>query len=129
MEPYEAAEAVHLLGVKTVVPSHYGTFPLIAGTADQLRQEARDVSGLEVLDVPPGGTVAVTFSLVACDLEAARLGRRGGLQVPIGGRGSAVGAGRRRRGGDTVACQRRSTSRTASPCWATASQRRTPPHA
>jgi L-ascorbate metabolism protein UlaG (beta-lactamase superfamily) len=57
MDPYEAAEAVRLLGVKKVVPCHYGTFPLLAGTPDQLRKEADDVSGLEVLDVEPGGTI------------------------------------------------------------------------
>ena len=57
MDPYEAAEAVRLLQVTKVVPSHYGTFPLIAGTPDQLRHEARDVGGLEVLDVQPGRTV------------------------------------------------------------------------
>ena len=35
----------------------------------------------------------MTFSLVACDLEARRLGRRRRVQVPVGGRGRAVGAG------------------------------------
>jgi len=57
MDPYEAAEAIRLLGVKKVVPCHYGTFPLLAGTPDQLRNEAEDVSGLEVLDTEPGGTI------------------------------------------------------------------------
>jgi len=57
MDPYEAAEAIRLLGVKKVVPCHYGTFPLLAGTPEQLRKEAEDVSGLEVLDTEPGGTI------------------------------------------------------------------------
>ena len=39
------------------MPCHYGTFPLLAGTPDQLRNEAEDVSGLEVLDVETGGTI------------------------------------------------------------------------
>jgi L-ascorbate metabolism protein UlaG (beta-lactamase superfamily) len=58
MGPFEAAEAIRMLGVKKVVPTHYGTFPALHGTPDQLRREAADVSGLEVLDVAPGGTVA-----------------------------------------------------------------------
>jgi L-ascorbate metabolism protein UlaG (beta-lactamase superfamily) len=57
MGPFEAAEAIRLLGVKKVVPTHFGTFPALHGTPDQLRREAADVSGLEVLDVAPGGTV------------------------------------------------------------------------
>jgi L-ascorbate metabolism protein UlaG (beta-lactamase superfamily) len=57
MGPFEAAEAIRLLGVTKVVPTHFGTFGLLAGTPDDLRREAADVAGLEVLDVPPGGTV------------------------------------------------------------------------
>ena len=57
MGPFEAAEAIRLLGVRTVVPTHYGTFDALTGTPDALRSEASDVQGLEVLDVPPGGTV------------------------------------------------------------------------
>jgi L-ascorbate metabolism protein UlaG (beta-lactamase superfamily) len=37
MGPEGAAVAVGLLGVKDVVPLHYGTFPALAGTPDQLR--------------------------------------------------------------------------------------------
>ncbi len=57
MGPFEAAEAIRLLGVRTVVPTHYGTFDALTGTPDALRSEASDVEGLEVLDVRPGGTV------------------------------------------------------------------------
>jgi L-ascorbate metabolism protein UlaG (beta-lactamase superfamily) len=57
MGPMEAAEAIRLLGVKKVVPSHYGTFDALNGTPEALRQEAADVDGLEVLDTTPGGTV------------------------------------------------------------------------
>ncbi|HET7429746.1 MAG TPA: metal-dependent hydrolase [Gaiellales bacterium] len=57
MGPYEAAEAIRLLGVRTVVPTHYGTFGALTGTPDALRSEASDVQGLEVLDVQPGGTI------------------------------------------------------------------------
>ncbi len=58
MGPRSAAEAIRLLGVKTVIPMHYGTFPLLTGTPDDLRKEASDVSGLEVVDVQPGGSIA-----------------------------------------------------------------------
>jgi L-ascorbate metabolism protein UlaG (beta-lactamase superfamily) len=56
MGPKSAAEAVRLLGVKTVIPMHYGTFPVLVGTPDELRKEADDVDGLEVVDLKPGGT-------------------------------------------------------------------------
>jgi L-ascorbate metabolism protein UlaG (beta-lactamase superfamily) len=39
MGPAGAARAAQMLGVKTVVPIHYGTFPILAGTPDQLRAE------------------------------------------------------------------------------------------
>ena len=58
MGPFEAAEAVRLLGVTKVVPSHYKTFPIFTGTPDGLRDAASDVAGLEVLDVEPGGTIS-----------------------------------------------------------------------
>jgi L-ascorbate metabolism protein UlaG (beta-lactamase superfamily) len=57
MGPRSAAEAVRLLGVKTVVPMHFGTFPVLAGTPDDLRAEASDVAGLEVVDLKPGETL------------------------------------------------------------------------
>ena len=57
MGPRSAAEAVRLLGVKTVVPMHFGTFPVLVGTPDDLRKEAADVDGLEVVDLQPGTTI------------------------------------------------------------------------
>jgi L-ascorbate metabolism protein UlaG (beta-lactamase superfamily) len=57
MGPRSAAEAIRLLGVKTVIGMHYGTFPVLTGTPEQLRQEAKDVDGLEVLDLEPGGSI------------------------------------------------------------------------
>ena len=47
MGPREAAKACELLGVSRVVPMHYGTFPVLVGTPDELRQELAD-RGLEV---------------------------------------------------------------------------------
>ncbi len=58
MGPRSAAEAVRLLGVKAVVPMHYGTFPLLAGTPDELRKEASDLTDLEVIDLKPGETLS-----------------------------------------------------------------------
>lgn len=57
MGPRSAAEAIRLLGVKTVVPMHFATFPVLVGTPDDLRKHADDVSGLEVVDLKPGGTL------------------------------------------------------------------------
>jgi L-ascorbate metabolism protein UlaG (beta-lactamase superfamily) len=54
MDPRQAAIALEFLGVKRCVPCHYGTFPLLAGTPDELRQLAPDV---EVLAPEPGETV------------------------------------------------------------------------
>jgi L-ascorbate metabolism protein UlaG (beta-lactamase superfamily) len=57
MGPRSAAEAVRMLGVKTVIPMHFGTFPVLVGTPNDLRKEARDVDGLEVVDLEPGGSL------------------------------------------------------------------------
>jgi L-ascorbate metabolism protein UlaG (beta-lactamase superfamily) len=54
MDPREAAVALELLGVKRCVPCHYGTFPLLAGTPEQLRELA---PGVEILTPEPGGSV------------------------------------------------------------------------
>jgi L-ascorbate metabolism protein UlaG (beta-lactamase superfamily) len=54
MGPREAAVALELLGVKRCVPCHYGTFPLLTGTPDELRKLAPNV---EVLTPEPGETI------------------------------------------------------------------------
>ena len=56
MSPREAAYAVGLLGAKAVVPMHYGTFPVLTGTPDDLKQ--RVGSGVEVIDAEPGVTLS-----------------------------------------------------------------------
>lgn len=38
MDPRQAAKAAQLLGVSTVVPMHYGTFPILAGTPEELEE-------------------------------------------------------------------------------------------
>ena len=60
MDPRTAAAAVELLGVHTVVPIHYGTFPILAGTPDQLRLElaARGLASVDVISPAPGVEVS-----------------------------------------------------------------------
>ena len=55
MGPKEAAVALELLGVERCVPCHWGTFGLLTGTPDALRELAP--AGVEIVDVEPGGTV------------------------------------------------------------------------
>jgi L-ascorbate metabolism protein UlaG (beta-lactamase superfamily) len=57
MGPLEAAEAIRLLGVKRVIPIHYGTFPLLWGTPEQLQQEAKDIPDLRLIPLKPGESV------------------------------------------------------------------------
>ena len=58
MGPLEAAKAVELLGVRRVLGMHYGTFPVLPGTRQQLR-EACAARGLDVTveELQPGGTL------------------------------------------------------------------------
>jgi L-ascorbate metabolism protein UlaG (beta-lactamase superfamily) len=56
MGPREAAVALELLGSKRCVPCHWGTFPLLSGTPDQLRELAPDV---EIIAPEPGETIAL----------------------------------------------------------------------
>lgn len=57
MGPREAAMAIRLLGVKHVVPMHYGTFPALTGTPEALREVTRDIAGLEIHALKPGETL------------------------------------------------------------------------
>ena len=41
MGPEDAAIAAEWLGVKAIVPMHYGTFPELTGTVEELRTHAR----------------------------------------------------------------------------------------
>jgi L-ascorbate metabolism protein UlaG (beta-lactamase superfamily) len=58
MGPRGAAEAIRLLGVKRVIPIHYATFPALAGTPEQLKQEASDITDLQVIALKPGESVS-----------------------------------------------------------------------
>ena len=59
MGPREAALAVELLGVSHVMPIHYGTFPILAGTPEELRAElaARGLANVTVHALEPGGSL------------------------------------------------------------------------
>ncbi|HVZ86258.1 MAG TPA: metal-dependent hydrolase [Polyangia bacterium] len=55
MDPTGAALAAKLLKVKTVIPMHYGTFPALAGTPDQLRDALKKAHvGAKVVEFKPG---------------------------------------------------------------------------
>jgi len=55
MGPEQAAAACDLLGVKQVMPMHWGTFPALTGTPGRLRELVAS-KGVDVLDVKPGET-------------------------------------------------------------------------
>ncbi len=54
MGPREAAYAVNLLKPKTVIPMHFGTFPVLVGRPSQLQKL---VPAVEVTEMNPGVTV------------------------------------------------------------------------
>jgi L-ascorbate metabolism protein UlaG (beta-lactamase superfamily) len=56
MDPVQAAKACEFLGVRQVVPMHWGTFPLLTGTPEQLRKLVP--AGVDVLELKPGETAA-----------------------------------------------------------------------
>jgi L-ascorbate metabolism protein UlaG (beta-lactamase superfamily) len=60
MGPMEAAKAVELLGVKHVLGMHYGTFPLLVGTPQGLRDELakRGLTDVVVEELEPGETLS-----------------------------------------------------------------------
>jgi len=57
MDPQAAALAARMLGVRQVVPMHYGTFPVLTGTPDQLKKHV-DPHGIDVLVLKPGETAS-----------------------------------------------------------------------
>ena len=54
MGPRAAAYAIRLLGVKAVVPMHFGTFPILHGTPEALQALTTDIPGLEIIALKPG---------------------------------------------------------------------------
>lgn len=55
MGPKEASIALELLGVSRCVPCHYGTFPVLTGTPEELAK----LTDVELLVMQPGETIEV----------------------------------------------------------------------
>lgn len=55
MDPQQAARACRFLGVRKVVPIHWGTFPLLTGTPEKLRNSLDDHGiSCEMIALKPG---------------------------------------------------------------------------
>ncbi len=63
MGPREAGKAIELLGVDHVVPMHYGTFPILAGTPDALRQHTHP--SVHIHAIEPGESLDLDAVLAA----------------------------------------------------------------
>ena len=57
MGPEQAAVAAEMLGVRQIVPMHYGTFPALTGTPARLRELVAP-NAIDVLELKPGETSA-----------------------------------------------------------------------
>jgi L-ascorbate metabolism protein UlaG (beta-lactamase superfamily) len=57
MSPREAAAACRMLKVKKVIPMHFGTFPPLTGTPQQLAELIKDLPGTQVWPLEPGKAV------------------------------------------------------------------------
>jgi len=55
MDPSAAARACEWLGVRQVVPMHWGTFPMLTGTPAELKSLV-EPRGIQVLELRPGET-------------------------------------------------------------------------
>jgi L-ascorbate metabolism protein UlaG (beta-lactamase superfamily) len=55
MSPREAAYACGLLKPRTVIPMHFGTFPVVTGTPGELKKLVKDA---EILEMKPGQTIS-----------------------------------------------------------------------
>lgn len=55
MGPRECAKAVSLLKAKTVIPMHFGTFPLLTGSPAELQERCAG-SGTQIIELQPGET-------------------------------------------------------------------------
>ncbi|PLS80112.1 MAG: metal-dependent hydrolase [Chloroflexi bacterium] len=58
MGPRQAAYAARLIGAPRVIPEHWGTFPILAGTPSELQLELT-AQTIEVIALEPGGSTTV----------------------------------------------------------------------
>ena len=59
MKPREAAVATRILAVKTVVPMHFGTFPMLTGTPAELKKNLKTMASATVKEMVPGKEVTL----------------------------------------------------------------------
>jgi L-ascorbate metabolism protein UlaG (beta-lactamase superfamily) len=57
MSPAEAALACRMLKPRWVIPMHYGTFPVLTGTPEELIQHLKGEPEISVISLKPGETV------------------------------------------------------------------------
>ena len=65
MGPREAAYAIRLLGVHHVLPTHYGTYPVLTGTPEALRELTQDIAGMEIHALKPGESIGESERVAA----------------------------------------------------------------
>jgi L-ascorbate metabolism protein UlaG (beta-lactamase superfamily) len=59
MDPLQAAYALKLIRSKYAIPGHYGTFPILTGTPEALRQHCQEFGvNVEVIALKPGESVS-----------------------------------------------------------------------
>jgi L-ascorbate metabolism protein UlaG (beta-lactamase superfamily) len=59
MDPRQAAYALKLIRSKYAIPEHFGTFPVLKGTPEQLREHAKEFGvDVEVIGLKPGESVS-----------------------------------------------------------------------
>jgi L-ascorbate metabolism protein UlaG (beta-lactamase superfamily) len=59
MDPMQAAYALKLIRPTFAIPEHYGTFPILRGTPDQLREQCNAFGvNVTVIDLKPGESVS-----------------------------------------------------------------------
>lgn len=57
MDPKEAAYAVKLLHPQYVIPMHFGTWPLLTGTAEEFSRLLKDQPAVKLIVMQPGQTI------------------------------------------------------------------------
>lgn len=57
MNPAEAALACRLLRPRWVIPMHYGTFPVLTGTPEELKEHLKGEPDIQVIVLKPGESV------------------------------------------------------------------------